>query len=85
MREAGNQTEPNRIANIVHDDRNPAGRVLGGNRRRRRPGDNDVHVEPYHLGGEAGQSIKIPVGGTILDGDVLVIDIAEVFQPAERR
>ena len=79
-REAGNETEPNRVANIDHDDGDRRGRFPGRRRRRRRRRDDDGHLEPDQLGGEVGQPVKIALRKPILDNDVLALDMAEISQ-----
>jgi len=47
----------------------------------RRPGGDDVDVEPHQLRRERGEPIVLPFGKSILDGDVLAFDPSELAQP----
>src|SRR5262245_56779644 len=58
------------------------GRLLGGKRGRRAAGDDDVDRQPHQLVGERWEALGAAVGGAILDGDGLPLDIAEFAQPA---
>src|SRR5829696_6865111 len=78
--EAGNETEPNGVANIDHDDGNSRGRFTSRRRRRRRRRDDDGHLEPDQLGGEGGEPVKIAPRKPIVDNDVLALEMAEISQ-----
>ena len=55
----------------------PAVKCAGGERRRRAAGDDHVDRQPHQLGDERGEALGTAVGGAILDGDALSLDVAE--------
>ena len=81
MRQAGDEALSHWIADGDHDDRNRAGGVPGRHRRRRRHRDDDGHVEPDQLGCKVAQPVEIKLRMSLLDGDVPVLDIAEISKP----
>ena len=59
--------------------------MLGSKGRERPAGHDDVHLEPEQLGREVGEPLGLPLRISILDDDVLALDVAEVAQPLAER
>jgi len=81
---SGDESGANCVRNIREDDRNRAGRLLGGESRSGRGGDDNVHLQTDKLGGKPGQSLNLPAREPILDGNVLTLDVPELRNPCRK-
>jgi hypothetical protein len=80
-RQAGDESCPNRISGACHHDRERARGVLGCTGRCGSYGHKHVDVEPDQLGRQVGEPFILSLCPTVLDDEVLALDIAEVAQP----
>jgi len=79
--EARDETDFHRIIPNQEDDRNGRRRRLGHQRRgRAADGYQDSQTEPNELARECGQALIVAHCPTVLDGDVLALDIAGFAQ-----
>src|SRR5262245_33227642 len=79
-RQARDEAELIGKADTRHDDGDGRRGILGGQRRGRWSGDEDVDLEPYQLGGEVGQPFEFPLGEASVDDDVLALDPPELAE-----
>jgi len=80
-RKAGDKPAPNRIGGSSEDDGDRPGRVLGCERRRRALANEDVNLEANQLSRQGGKPFELPLGRSVLDEDVLVLDVIEITEP----
>jgi hypothetical protein len=79
--EAGDEAAPHRIGHGHHHNGDSRGRLLGGQRRWRRPHYQDVYLEPDQLGHEVGEPLVLPFRPAVLQDEVLAFDVAECAHP----
>ena len=72
MREARGQTGADRIVGESHHDRDRRRRLLGCERRRQRPNDDDFRTKPHQFGGEPGKALSVSIRPTALDRELLI-------------
>ena len=58
---------------------------LAASDRRIRPRHDDVDLEPDQLGRESGEPLVLSLRPSVLDHDVLALDVAELAQPSPER
>src|SRR5499433_1038857 len=75
-REAGNKTDPKRIAARRHYYRNRRGGVLSGFRRRRSSCDDDVDLQSKKLARQSRKTVVATVGRSIFDDEVLPLRVS---------
>jgi hypothetical protein len=73
--EIGNEAD--RIASDRHNDGYRRGRLLRRTARRCAFRDDDVHLEADQVGREDREPVVVPVRISVLDGDVLALDIPQ--------
>jgi hypothetical protein len=67
----------------AHDnDWDRTGRLFGRQRRLRYHGNNHVNMELDQLRRKISEAIKLPVRKSILDDDILSLDVTKLAQPA---
>src|SRR5215467_15596004 len=79
-RKTCDEPRPHRIANADDNDRDRPGRVLGCQRCLRYHRNNNVNIELDQLRRKLRESIKPPVGKSVIDDDVLSLDVAKLAQ-----
>ncbi len=80
LRDARDETAANRITSALHDDGDRLGRVLG--RHAWGPArHDDVNLEADQFGRKGREPIGLVLSVSILDRDVLALDLAELPQP----
>src|SRR5262249_8767401 len=84
-RDARDEPEADRIRQAHSHDRDRGRGFLRCQGRRRRGRGDDVHLQPYELGGQRRESLEVPIRPSILDHDVLTLDPPEVAQPLSER
>ena len=84
-REARDEPEPDRIANADHDDGDRPVAFLAATAAGVAHRHDDVHLEPDQLGREVGQPLEPALRKSILDDDVLALDLAELPQALPER
>ena len=81
-REAGNQTEPDRIFSDIEDDGDGRGGRLGRQRRLDPPDRDDHRDRPAgQFARQHWQPVELVLGPTVLDRDVLAFGITALLQP----
>jgi len=78
--QAFDEAEPDRIAAYFEDDRNGRGRRLCCERRRSSGRGNHCHLTINEVGCHFRQPISSTLGPTVIDRNVLTIDIAGFLQ-----
>ena len=78
MGEALDQPDFDRLSNRGHDDGDRAGRLLRGERTRRRGRDKNVDLETDQLGRERRKSLGSALRVADLQDDVAALDVTEV-------
>src|SRR3990172_7257216 len=85
-REARHEPHLDRIVTDPHDDWDRSDRLLGGRGHVSTEREDDVGLQAYQISGEIGEPLGLPLRETVLDGEVLPLDVSEVTQRlAERR
>src|SRR5262249_30892496 len=79
--EAGDEPRAHRIADRQHDDWNRCRRLLGCEGRGSTVGHNDIDRKAHQFVRGCGEPIGFALRRTILKGDGLTFDIAELAQP----
>ena len=79
-REARHDPGAYRITPSDHDDRNRLSRTLRHQRCCRRPDDHDIYLEADKFGDQLGITLGLAVSVSVLDGDVLALDVAEITE-----
>jgi hypothetical protein len=74
------KAECERISAQGNHDRDRRGRLLGGYRRRRRPGDDHIDGKADKLINQVRKTFSITLGVAVLHGHILVFDPAESAQ-----
>ena len=75
--EAGDQARPDRVSAAIEDDRDRRGRRFGRQSGAEAAGrGNHGHLAADQFGRQRRQSIALPVRPTVLDRDILALDIA---------
>ena len=67
----------NRVCNVDKNDRDSLGSVLGGHGSGRIGRDDQVNFKTDQLIGQAWESVELTLGVSILENDLLPVDIAE--------
>ena len=83
--EARHKPGPHRIADPDHDNGNFRGCLLGRAGRRRAVDRDHIHRTAHEIGRDFGEPVRQPVTVTILEGDVLAFQVAEIAQPLPER
>src|SRR5882724_7127924 len=79
-RQAGYEPGPDGIATGRHDNRDRDARLPGSQSWGRAFYDNDIHLEPYKLGGEFRELSGPTPSPPVLESDVLSLDVAPFLQ-----
>src|SRR5438093_12541842 len=74
--EAGDKTQPNRVAAACEDDRDRRSRRLGYNCRGGVMRSDHRHLTAYQIACEVGQSVVLILRPAILDRHALALDVA---------
>jgi hypothetical protein len=69
------------IGHRPNDDRDRLGHLLGRQRAGHRCRHEDVHVQPDQLGDERGEALGLALRRSVLNGNVVALDVAQVAQP----
>ena len=85
LRQAGDEPLPHRISGGGHHDRDRACGVLGRPDRGGSLCHNHVHLELGQLGRQVAEPFLAPLRITVLNDDVLALDVAELAQPLPER
>src|SRR6266581_7287641 len=83
--EARDEPGRHRVAETEHDDRDRASCLLRGLSGRGGGHDDDVRLESHAVGGEGGKPLAPALRGEVVDGDGLLIHIAQIAQALEER
>ncbi len=74
--ETGHESVADRVAHHWHNDGDRGGHLLGRARRRRIRGDDEIELETNQFARQPRGPLDPPVCGSVLNGDVLALDIA---------
>jgi hypothetical protein len=78
--QTGNEAGGHRAVGTQHDDRNRAGRLLGGKGMQAPVGDDDVDLGAYEIGGLLARAIRPRLRRADLEHRVPALDVAELSQ-----
>jgi hypothetical protein len=85
VRQACDESGPNRIANCHYDDGDRPGGVLGCRHSFHRHRQDDVHLEPDQFGREVGQPVEPSLRISIFDDNILTLNPPKLAQPLPER
>ena len=83
--EARHQTRCHRITRAGHDDREGAGRIPCGGRRRIGTGDDQLHLRTDQVGGKVRKPAGVVPGPAPFDGDGFPFEVAKALQSVAER
>ena len=77
-RKAGDESVLNRTGSTSEDNGDGPGRVLGGQGMGGASGQDDINLERNQFGRKSGKPLGLPLGISVLDGEVATLDVTEV-------
>jgi len=80
LSETGRETEAHLVGSGGHDDRNPAGRTLGGHGGGRAARHDDIDLQADQLERHRSQLLERSVGSASLESHVAPLDVAELLE-----
>ncbi len=83
--EARHKSGPHWVTCCRQDDRDRPGGVFSSLGPKRAAGHYDVHLEPDQLSCEIGEPLSPPLRRSVLEDDVLALDVAQLVQLLSER
>src|SRR5262245_7422979 len=79
-RKAGDEPAPNRIGSKSEDDGDGRGRLFGGQDLSCVWGHDDMNLERNQFGRKSGEPVELPLGISVFNYEVAILDVTEVTQ-----